>query len=134
RQTPDSLTARLALTPIIPTPAKDFAPRNVAPGYIYFVRDSGLWRIAPDGSGETKLMNLPVTNPPQPSPDGKLIAFTSESDLYVIPSEGGEAHKLASGQFAEHQRLGWSQGGSLIGYLVYNLNTSGISDAWAVSV
>src|SRR5438132_14374605 len=66
-QNPESVLSRLALTPIIPTPEKRFAPLNVAPGYIYFVRDSKLWRIGPDGTGEKQLSDLPLTNPPQPS-------------------------------------------------------------------
>src|SRR5207245_2962862 len=119
---PESLLSRLALTPIIPTPPKDFAPLNAGPGYIYFVRDSALWRGAPDGTAERKLSDLPVTNPPQPSPDGKLVAFISGKDLYVVPSEGGNARKLASGEVAGHQRPGWSPHSSLVGYLAYDLS------------
>src|SRR5438552_4033864 len=131
---PESLQSRLDLTPVIPTPPKDFAPLNAGPGYIYFVRDSGLWRVAPDGTGAKKLSDLSVTNPPQPSPDGKLVAFTSDKDLYVVPREGGTARKLASGELADHQRLGWSPDSSLVGYLAYDLSKPDMADAWAVSV
>ncbi len=139
-QNPENPSSRLALTPIIPTPEKVFAPLNVGPGYIYFVRDSGLWRVAPDSTGEKKLSELPLTNAPQPSPDGKLIAFTSGKDLYVVPSEDdmvgahGRAplRALVSGGLADNQRLGWSPDGSLVGYLVYDLTAPGLADAWAV--
>src|SRR4051812_15682451 len=65
-QNPESPLSRFALTPIIPTPEKGFVPLNLSDGFIYFVRDIGLWRIAPDGTGEKQLSDLPVTNVPQP--------------------------------------------------------------------
>jgi Tol biopolymer transport system component len=121
-------------TPIPPTPVRAaLTPLPVGPGVIYFVRDEQLWRIAPDGTGERQLSDLPITSPASPSPDGALVAFLSGRDLYVIGREGGEARKLASGEMAAPQRLGWHPDGSLIGYMTYDTGTIGQEQAWAVS-
>src|SRR5215211_4626850 len=80
-QNPENPQSQLALTQVAPTPLRDFEPLNVPSGYIYFVRDVGLWRIAPGGASETMLSDLPVTSVPQPSPDGKRVAFTSGDEL-----------------------------------------------------
>jgi Tol biopolymer transport system component len=121
-----------ALTPVRPTPQQEFVPLDVPAGHIYFARDTGLWRVEPDGSGERQLANLPLTNAPRPSPDGSMVAFTSGKEVYVVASEGGTPRKLASAQLAQPQRLGWSPDGSLLGYLSLDLAIAGNTDAWAV--
>lgn len=132
-QNPDS-PLYLPLTPVRPEKEQEFAPLDLPRGTIYFVRDSKLWRVSPDGSGEKVLSDLPVSSPPQPSPDGGMVAFTSGKGLYVIPSEGGEARKLATGEMAERQQLGWSRDGSLVGYLSLDVTTPGALQAWAAPV
>lgn len=129
-QNPEGDTAR---TPVRPTVVVGLTPLPTGPGHIYFVRDSGLWRIAPDGSGEMKLSDMLPGSPPQPSPDGKWVAFVSGLDLYVIASDGGETHKLASGDMVERQRLGWDRSSNLVGYMTYDPSTRGVEQAWAVS-
>lgn|GEM_PF-1848651 len=119
-------------TPVRPTIAAGLTPLPVGPGYIYFVRDSGLWRVAPDGSGELKLSDMLPSSPPQPSPDGKWVVFVSGRDLYVLASDGGEVRKLASGDMAERQRLGWTPDSALVGYITYDPSTRGVEQAWAV--
>src|SRR5207253_3993118 len=109
-----------------------FTPLAGPPGHIYFVRGSTLWRVEPDGSGAKQLSDLPLNNPPQPSPDGKAIAFTSGKAVYVIASDGGAARKIADGELPENQRLGWSADGSQVGYFTYDTVTPGNEDAWAV--
>lgn len=121
-------------TPVRPTVERELTPLPTGPGHIYFVRGSGLWRIAPDGTGETQLSDLLPGSPPQPSPDGKWVAFISGRDLYVIPSSGGQARKLASGDMALGQRAGWNSDSALIGYITYDLSTYGREQAWAVPV
>jgi Tol biopolymer transport system component len=133
-QNPENPLSQLALTQIVPTPQRVFEPVNAEPGHIYFVRDGQLWRIAPDGSGETRLSDLAITSAPQPSPDGSWVAFASGSDLYLVPSAGGEARKLASGALAENQRLGWSADSALVGYLTYDTAAPGLLVAWAAPV
>src|SRR5438128_8608858 len=119
-QNPESLNASNGLTPVPPTPERGFTPLAGPPGHIYFVRGSTLWRVEPDGSGAKQLSDLPLNNPPQPSPDGKAIAFTSGKAVYVIASDGGAARKIADGELPENQRLGWSDDGSQVGYLTYD--------------
>jgi len=128
---PESDQAR-RVTAVRPTADPGFTPLDAPPGHIYFVRASRLWRIAPDGTGEVKLSDLPISSPPQPSPDGKLIAWVSGPDLYVAPSEGGPTRRLASGNVAERQRLGWTPDGSLLGYVAIDPATMGVEKAFAV--
>ena len=133
-QNPDSPLSRLGLTPVLPTPDRQFSALNVGPGHIFFVRAGLLYRVNPDGTGEQKLADLPVTNPPQPSRDGKMVAFTSNKDLYVVSSDGGGAppRKVASGEIADDQRVGWSPDGLLLGYITLDTTTPGNEDAWSV--
>lgn len=131
-QNPENPLARLALTPVPPTPERQFQPLKAAPGHIYFVRDTGLWRIEPDGTGLTNLSATVPTSPPQPSPDGSMIAFVSGKDLYVIPSGGGSPAKVASGEMVAGQRLGWSPDGSTLGYVTLDVTTPGNEQGWAV--
>src|SRR5204862_3118682 len=63
-----------------------------------------------------------------------MVAFTSGKGLYVIPSDGGEARKIAEGELTEDQRLGWSPDGSQVGYFTYDTATPGNENAWAVPV
>ena len=122
-------------TPLPPTPVRaSLTPLAVGHGSIYFVRNGNLWRVTPDGTNERQLSDLPVTSPPAPSPDGSLVAFISGRDLYVVPSAGGEARKLATGDMAERQRVGWHPDGSLLGYMTYDPTTVGQEHAWAVQV
>jgi Tol biopolymer transport system component len=133
-QNPENAASRFGLTPVRITPAPGFTPLAVPPGHIYFVRDSGLWVINPDGSGEKQLSKLPMSSPPQPSPDGTMIAWVSGQDLYVMPTAGGTPRKLVSGNMAEHQRLGWSPDGSLLGYVTDDPAAVGTQQAWSVTV
>lgn len=130
---PESDQAR-HVTAVPPAVDPGFTPLAAPPGHIYFVRASNLWRTAPDGSGETKLSDLPVNSPPQPSPNGKMVAWVSGQDLYVVPSEGGAARKLASGNLAERQRLGWTPDGAMLGYVTVDPTTMGVEQAWALPV
>jgi Tol biopolymer transport system component len=132
-ENPESLLARNALTPVQPTPERGFTPLAVPPGHVYFVRGGTLWRISPDGSGLARLSDKPLSNPPQPSPDGSMVAFTSGDGLFVMPSSGGAALEVAQGALADGQRLGWSADGTLVGYITYDAAMPGSDDAWAVS-
>src|SRR5690242_5786435 len=108
-QNPENPLSRLALTPVQPTPSLPFEALDAPTGHIYFVRDTHLWKINPDGSGEAQLSDLLVLCPPAPSPDGSKVAFTTSDGLYVVPAAGGTAKKIASGVMSEGQRLGWNK-------------------------
>ncbi|HEY0070290.1 MAG TPA: hypothetical protein VGE04_10015 [Chloroflexia bacterium] len=131
---PESPNFQAGHTPVRIEPNKGYTPIAGAPGSIFFVRSSGVWRISPDGSGERQLASLPVTNPPQPSPDGSLVAFTTADGLYVVASTGGEPRKLAGGTIADRQRLGWTPDGKMVGYFTFDAATMGREIAWAVPV
>jgi Tol biopolymer transport system component len=78
------------------------------------------------------LSDLPVTERPQPSPDGKEIAWIGGNDVYVMPASGGEARSVYNGAPADKQRIGWSPDGTLLGVITYDLSTIGAEKAWAV--
>ncbi|HUP27429.1 MAG TPA: hypothetical protein VM409_03265 [Chloroflexia bacterium] len=131
-QNPESADARPG-TPVRIEPERRFTPLSVPLGWVYFVRASGLWKVKPDGNDETELASLPVTAVPQPSPDGNMVAFISGQDLYVVPSSGGEAHKIFSGDLAERQRIGWAPDSKTIGFVTYDPTVMGGEKAWAIS-
>ncbi len=69
------------------------------------VRDKGgIYRVKPSGGGEQWL--APLGRQPRYSPDGKWLAFTTDPEgtgyesgsavnaLYIMPAEGGEAHRF----------------------------------------
>jgi serine/threonine-protein kinase len=72
-------------------------------------RDSGnnaIYRKAADGSGEATLVlepgDLSGLYPTSWSPDGKWITvWTANSDIYVVPAEGGEAEPYQTTDFGE---------------------------------
>jgi Tol biopolymer transport system component len=47
------------------------------------------------------------------SPDGRRIAFTRGSGVYVMNDEGGDAHRIASDPQAEDYDFSWSPNGEL---------------------
>jgi Tol biopolymer transport system component len=131
---PESPDFQAGYTPVRIEANKGYTPVPSEPGNIFFVRSSGLWRISPDGSGERQMASVPVNNPPEPSPDGSLVAFTTADAVYVVPSAGGEPRKLASGNIPPDQRLGWTPGGKQVGYFTFDPETMGKEEAWAASV
>jgi Tol biopolymer transport system component len=133
-QNPESLASNPRSTQVPLTPERGFTPLAAPPGHIYFVRASGSWSVSPDGSGESRLSDLPPSNPPVPSPDGSLVAFTSGNGLYVIPSSGGAPSKLAEAALPENQRLGWAPDGSIVGYISEDTAAPGRENAWTVPV
>lgn len=132
--TPGSGNPEVAVytTQVRATPDRGFTPVATGPGHIYFVRNERLWVVSPNGAGERQLSDLPVTGRPQPSPDSSEVAWIGGNDLYIMALSSGEVRKVFSGPIAEKQRIGWSNDGSLLGIITYDLDTIGVERAWAV--
>jgi Tol biopolymer transport system component len=63
------------------------------------------------------------------------VAFLSGRDLYVLlPGDNAEPRKLASGDIADRQRIGWYPDGTALGFITYDLETIGSEQAWSVRV
>lgn len=79
----------------------------------------GLWVMNADGSGARLVIELSILSPgldaPVWSPDGKWIAYQSgllgESDIYVIPAEGGEPVRISDLPGHEYS-VSWSPNSS----------------------
>jgi Tol biopolymer transport system component len=71
---------------------------------------------------------------------GGEAASSSGQALYVIPSGGGQARKLAPANEGDswaaptEQRIGWNRDSTLVGYITYDLTTYGREQAWAIPV
>ena len=131
---PENDLSRSQLTPVLPTPERGFTPIATSPGHIYFVRDGHLWTVAPDGAGAHQLSDLPITGKPEPSPDGSMVAWVADKDLYLMPSGGGTAQKLYSGDLTDGQRIGWSPDNKYLGFFTYDLTSVGTENAWYLPV
>lgn len=64
------------------------------------------------------------------SPDGATLAFTYKSKIYLMPSEGGQAHAITSGDFYPHSLL-WSPDGDKIAFAA---NPYGNDDVFVMSL
>ncbi len=109
-----------------------------------FSRGRDIWVARNDGRDTEKIVGVPVgqgfaRREPALSPDGKLVAFIHADEgpignVWVIPSEGGEARRLTtnetSGGFATAPE--WAGDGKTIVYSV-EANTGG-GHLWQVDV
>jgi TolB protein len=75
--------------------------------------NNGIWRINPDGSGETQLLLLGAY--PAWSPDGKMIAYQSLEDycIWVMNADGTGARKINDHSGSQPA---WSADGTRIAY------------------
>jgi tricorn protease len=87
-------------------------------GKVTFGYMGSIWIANEDGSNVQRLtVNRGRDSFPRFSPDGKLIAFSSNrmgnNDVYVIPAAGGKPKQLTF-HFAEDMVVGWSPDGKKI--------------------
>jgi len=60
-------------------------------------------------------VEAPLPRHPAPSPDGSMIAFSWQGDLWTVPSAGGTARRLTAHPAAERFPV-WSRDGRLIAF------------------
>jgi len=85
---------------------------SVGAGQIVFGYSNEIWSVARDGGAAHVLTTGPGTKTgPFLSPDGRWIAYTGRmdenTDVYVIPSQGGEPRRLTFHPGAD-QVVGWT--------------------------
>ncbi|HEU4402114.1 MAG TPA: hypothetical protein VFT43_08410 [Candidatus Polarisedimenticolia bacterium] len=94
-------------------------------------RDTNIWVVPADGGAPPRLFAASSRGDTSPrwSPDGRWLAFLSgrgepegtdakpKSQLYLMPTDGGEAEALTAGK-GEVTRLEWSRDGSMIAFTV----------------
>jgi len=67
---------------------------------------------------------------PAPSPDGTMIAFDWQGDLWLVPTSGGDARRLTANPADDHGPV-WSRDGK---YLAFASNRFGSFDVFVLSV
>jgi len=78
-------------------------------GKIVFSRPGEIWMINADGSGQTRLIDNPLTANPDPtfSADGRRIAFASQRDgnyeIYVMNADGSDQTRLTTSPVSDDQ-------------------------------
>lgn len=85
---------------------------------IVFVHANDLWKVDKAGGDAIRLTsNIGGESAPHFSPDGKMIAFTGQyagnSDVYIIPVEGGEPERLTWHPSADIV-TGWAPDGEVL--------------------
>ena len=60
-------------------------------------------------------VEAPLPRHPAPSPDGSLVAFSWQGDLWLVPSAGGQARRLTAHPAAERFPV-WSRDGRLLAF------------------
>ena len=94
------------------------------------IPESGVWVVSFDGRTPARqfTMGLHADKSPRWSPDGKMLAFLSDRakadilQVYVMPTDGGEARKLTDAK-AGVSDFAWSPDGARIAYLAADAKT-----------
>ncbi len=97
---------------------------------VTFLRSSRLWSMNPDGTDQKVLVDTPRIVDYEWSPDGRYIVFARvdgsfASELYIIPSAGGEAKNVT--RFAtENIGVTWSGDGNRLAFLSHRRGTTSL--------
>jgi Tol biopolymer transport system component len=130
--TPAYIGPKVTPTNAPPTPTVD--PNGS--GHIWFVRQGMLWVANADGTNAAPRSRRPITGTPAPAPDGRLVAFLSQSQLVVLDTVSGSERVVADDPgMANRQELSWSPDGRLIAYFtVGGLNAENLTTepVWTV--
>ncbi|NOR45195.1 MAG: hypothetical protein GQ534_06360, partial [Candidatus Delongbacteria bacterium] len=103
---------------------------------VCFSYRNDLWSVPYEGGNAVRLTSVKgLDNAPDYSPNGKLIAFNSDRDgyraIYVMPSEGGKAIKVITGNyymidwFKDSEYLLLMKGHQFLGNKMYKVKIDG---------
>lgn len=106
-------------------------------GEIYFSYDGDILRVGAEGGTAVRIVSLGGNeNHPAVSPDGKLLAFSSDingnNDVFIVPVDGGDVVRLTWHE-ADDYPIGWSADSRTVyfesnrynGRTVYSVKTDG---------
>jgi eukaryotic-like serine/threonine-protein kinase len=125
----------------IPTPSAKMVPVDLSPDESEFLLVDGqgdpptgaLWSL-PLLGGSPRRLGDTEGNAGAWSPDGKTLAYSNRSDLFLANADGSPAHKLISVKDAAGlHNLVWSPDGSHLRFDVWEAQSNAIS-IWEVSV
>lgn len=88
---------------------------------VAFLRRGKLWTMNPDGSDQKVIVDTPIVNDYDWSPDGKHFVYSRmdgsfASELYIIPSTGGESKNIT--RYATmNNDVSWSKTGNKLAFV-----------------
>lgn len=111
---------------------------TISNDYIVFVHANDLWRVSRQGGTAIRITsNIGGETNPHFSPNGDYIAFTGQydgnSDVYVIPVEGGEPERLTWHPGAD-EVIGWSPDGDVLFRSSRDGHPTQLNRIWKVSL
>jgi len=132
--------------------APDEAP--LPDGRIYFSAGGSIYRVRPDGSALTRIIEGMRGDPPDPdgqrrwasspsvSPNGRTLAFVRDYDVWVSDADGADQRRLIdAGDWVYHpccasnssiggSSVAWSPDGRRLLYISSRIGGSGITEVW----
>ena len=127
-------------TPIqIPTPFPNTQIADISPdgaellitNFVGMEKDSQLWRIPTTGGAPRRVGELRTSGSASWSADGKRIALTLGSDLYIANSDGSESHKIVTVS-GRPGGVRWSPDGEVLRFSMADMKV-GTTTLWEVA-
>lgn len=105
-------------------------PLHMAAGFLHTLAISMATVATAAGAGPgSESGNVDLARYPSLSPDGTRVVFSWRGDLWMVPSEGGDATRLTSHP-ADDLRSAWSPDGAMI---VFESTRDGTRNLWAMN-
>jgi len=95
-------------------------------GMIAFVRAGDIWRMAENGSGQTRITFRGGCSAPAVSPDGSRIAFEKNGNVWIQGLAPGSTPYVVT----EGKRPAWSPNGH---WIAFDSNRAGNPDVWVIA-
>ncbi|WP_428235843.1 S41 family peptidase [Gracilimonas sp.] len=110
---------------------------TISENSIVFVHANDLWKVNKTGGDAVRLTsNIGGESNPHFSPDGSMIAFTGEydgnSDVFVIPAEGGSPKRL-TWHPVDDVVTGWTPDGEILFRSTRTAHPTQLNRIWKVS-